>query len=268
LQFLISRRFGFSEEAMESPEGWDLLISSLAVCDLQKPAAVWAFLALQGLVRNEPADRIAFFKIVEKVRTKSPSTNSSRARRVAERLRAKRLALPAGDAPDPKGELALERRHLMDMWAKSSSPSEYKPSGYYQASTADEFVQEMRTLCNACFTVYRLGDPHQCPAPREAQQTNRHQITVICETCSAVNRADARFCRGCGNHFSAIQSFNWGDSQPSSPPEHCHIEEIWEGSKCESQPSPPTQESERCLVEVMNIIRDLWTASGELKKKA
>lgn len=253
---------------MESPEGWDLLISSLAVCDLQKPAATWAFLALQGLVRNQPADRIAFFKIVEKVRTKSPSTNASRARRVAERLRAKGLALPAGEAPDPGGELALERRHLMDMWTKSFPPSEYKSSGTYLAPTADAFVQEMRTLCNACFTVYRLGDPHQCPEPREAQQTNRHQVTVICETCSAVNRTDARFCRGCGSHFSALQSFTCDNSQPTSHPEHRHIEEIWEGGKHESQPSPPAQESEQCLIEVMNMIRDLWATSGSLKKKA
>ncbi len=191
---------------MESPEGWDLLISSLAVCDLQKPAAVWAFLALQGLVRNEPADRIAFFKIVHKVRTQSPSTNSSRARRIAGRLRLKGLALPVSDTPDPHGRIALERRHLMDMWAKSYMHCEPKAAGDFVLRPANELTQEMFTLCNSCFSVYKIGEPHLCPEPVEDRRTTQCAVQVYCGVCKAANRPEARFCRSCGTHFT--EQFN------------------------------------------------------------
>jgi hypothetical protein len=251
---------------MESPEGWDLLTSSLAVCDLQKPAAVWAFLAVQGLVRDQPSDRIAFFKIVHKVRTKSPSTSSSRARRVAQRLRLKGMALPAGDMPDPNGEIALGRRQLMEMWTKSFIPAESKSASGNFVIPVSEFVQEMRTLCNACFTVYKLGDIHQCPESQEAKPASRQAINVVCDICDAVNRMDARFCRGCGSHFPALEFFNFGTPKPASSTEQGHIEVIWESGNYDSPTAQPAQETERCFLEVMNIIRDLKATKGLSKK--
>ena len=39
---------------MESPSTWDLLTAGLAAGDLHQPFAAWAFLVLQGLVRDAP----------------------------------------------------------------------------------------------------------------------------------------------------------------------------------------------------------------------
>jgi hypothetical protein len=268
LQFLISRRFGFSEEAMESPEGWDLLISSLAVCDLQKPAAVWAFLAVQGLVRNQPGDRIAFFKIVHKVRTKSPSTSSSRARRIAERLRLKGMALPLSDTPDPKGEIALERRHLMDLWTKSFVQTGEKPQPRSLTEAPPEAIQKMFTLCNYCYNVFELSEQHVCTERRDVEQPNKHVINVFCDACNRVNRPDARFCRGCGNPFNAPQSFRFhgGDSQTSSPVDQNPIEVIWEPGNYDSRTPSPSQETDRCFFDILNSIRELKTTKGLSKK--
>jgi hypothetical protein len=45
---------------MESPDSWNLLTASLAVCDLGAPFSVWAFLVIQGLVWDMPGDGEAF----------------------------------------------------------------------------------------------------------------------------------------------------------------------------------------------------------------
>lgn len=233
---------------MESPEGWDLLISSLAVCDLQKPAAVWAFLALQGLVRDLPCDRIAFFKIVHKVRTQSPSTNSSRARRIAQRLRLKGIPLAPSDTPDPKGEIALQRRQLMDIWAKSFVHAGEKPPSDCFKVMPPESVQKMFTLCSHCYQVYELSEKHVCAERREAEQTGRTFTQVNCGICHATNRPEAQFCRGCGTRFLA--RFRQMESDPVS------------------SASSPALETDGCSFNVLNVIRDLKATSGLLKKKA
>jgi hypothetical protein len=69
---------------MESPETWDLLTASLAMSDLREPSSAWAFLVVQGLVRDEPGDRETFSKFAQQ--EIKEITGPSAAARVACRL--------------------------------------------------------------------------------------------------------------------------------------------------------------------------------------
>ena len=246
---------------MESPESWDLLTSSLAVCDLQKPAAVWAFLAVQGLVHDLPADRIAFFKIIRKIRTKSPSTGASRAHRIARRLRLKGMTLPASEAPDPNGEIALGRRQLMEMWTKSFVQTGEKPQKDWVTAMPPVAVQKMYTLCNYCYNVYDLSEEHVCPERREAEQTCQRPTKNLCSHCNTENRLDARYCRCCGNPTHDSLSSLTFPTIVARP-----IRER-DNPFCDSQDSSSAQETDGCFFDILNIIRELKT-TNDLEKKS
>jgi hypothetical protein len=55
---------------MESQEGWDLLTPGIAGGNLEKPFFTWAFLVVQGLVRDFPGDRETFCRIVQEERAR------------------------------------------------------------------------------------------------------------------------------------------------------------------------------------------------------
>ena len=100
---------------MECPTTWNLLTSSLAVIELNRPMSAWAFLAVQELVRNEPADRDTFCLILSD--EPESVTGPSFPARVAARLQHAGLALPAAEKPDPRGRLAFARRLMLDLWS-------------------------------------------------------------------------------------------------------------------------------------------------------
>src|SRR5262245_60356098 len=101
---------------MELPESWDLLTASLAVLDLQRPFAAWAFLVIQGLVRDTPGDREAFADDNREEVARGPITGPSLACRVAGSVARAGIALPAGRVPDPGGAVAAERLAQIARW--------------------------------------------------------------------------------------------------------------------------------------------------------
>jgi len=113
---------------MEDPGTWDLLTASLAVLDLQQPSAAWAFLVVQGLVRDSPGDRDAFAAIVRREVERGPITGPTVASRVAELLARAEIALPAGRIPDPGAATAEERMTLVTQWNRSSPLPVRSPS--------------------------------------------------------------------------------------------------------------------------------------------
>ena len=71
----------------EDPHGWDVLVSSLAVWDINTDARrAWAFLVVQNLVRDDPEDRNGFLTIVQEEIGRGPITGPTVALRVAARL--------------------------------------------------------------------------------------------------------------------------------------------------------------------------------------
>ncbi len=94
---------------MESPGYWNLLTASLAVCDLTTELDfTWSFLTMFELVRDEPGDKETFIKIVNYEIDRGPITGPSVPRRVEMELRDFKIALPAGEIPDPWGKIAGE----------------------------------------------------------------------------------------------------------------------------------------------------------------
>lgn len=103
---------------MESPSSWDLLTASLAVTDLERPFAAWAFLVIQGLVRDTPGDREAFADAVREEIGQGPITGWSVACRVAKSLARAGIALPAGFVADARAAVAAERLEMIARWGR------------------------------------------------------------------------------------------------------------------------------------------------------
>lgn len=108
----------------ESPKTWDLLTASIAVSDLTKPFSAWAFLVIQGLVRDAPGDRDQFAHVVH-AESEEEITGPTLALRLALRLAKAGIALPAGQAADPWGKVAAERLLVMEPWTGSHRARDY-----------------------------------------------------------------------------------------------------------------------------------------------
>jgi hypothetical protein len=104
---------------MEPPDSWDLLTASLVVTDLQRPFAAWAFLVIQGLVRDTPGNREAFADFIREEVERGPITGPSVPYRVARSLEAAGIGLPESLVPDPGGALAAGRLALIAQWSGS-----------------------------------------------------------------------------------------------------------------------------------------------------
>lgn len=109
---------------MESPDTWDALTASLAISDLADPSLTWAFLVLQGLVRDEPDDREAFSRLAEDAVT-NPITGPSAAARVALGLNSAGIARTAGRTPDPWARIAAARLASIESWTGREGARRY-----------------------------------------------------------------------------------------------------------------------------------------------
>ena len=105
---------------MESPGSWNLITSSLAVCDLGRPNLAWAFLLVQGLVRGNIGECEAFIGIVEKEQARGEITGPSLAYRIASSLIEANIVLPAGQVSDPWGECATRRIESIAAWGSGA----------------------------------------------------------------------------------------------------------------------------------------------------
>jgi hypothetical protein len=105
----------------ESPASWNLLTASLAVCNLSQPTNAWAFLVLQGLVRDADDEREAFLRLVRDEQARGPITGGSLALRVAESLTTAGIAFPAALVPDPWGRTATERLESVASWGPDAA---------------------------------------------------------------------------------------------------------------------------------------------------
>ncbi len=101
---------------MESPDYWNALSASLAVCDLTNPHAAWAFVVVQGLVRDDPGDRDSFLRLLREEQVRGNITGPSIPFRVAGALIAAGLVRPAGMAPDPWGKVTGTRLEVIASW--------------------------------------------------------------------------------------------------------------------------------------------------------
>ena len=107
---------------MENPASWNLLTSSVAASDLGDLSVAWAFLVVQGLVRDEEGDRREFAAIVSHVRGAGATTGPSEARRIASQIVRSGLGLPASRQPDPGGAIARARAESVRAWRADASP--------------------------------------------------------------------------------------------------------------------------------------------------
>ena len=105
---------------MENPNGWDLLTSSLATSKLTDPSTTWAFLVLQGLVRDDENARGKFGKITKEVLAEGPITGPSEPCRISSALVAAGLNLPPSRTPDPWGKIAKSRMEMVNGWSQEA----------------------------------------------------------------------------------------------------------------------------------------------------
>ncbi|HZS05767.1 MAG TPA: zinc ribbon domain-containing protein [Blastocatellia bacterium] len=170
----------------ESPEGWNLLTSSIAVCDLQQPALVWAFLSVQGLVRDQPGDRGNFLQIVQQ--ESYDITGPTRASRIASALRSAGIALPGSGLPDPFGKIAMERRQVVSQWVNQNQVAAAPAQGRHCIYCGAEYAAG-ETLCGNCNRKY----------PEVESPT----LGKVCSRCQCFNLMTASFCERCGSRLDA-----------------------------------------------------------------
>lgn len=101
---------------MESPESWDALTASFAVCDLTKPYSAWAFVVVQGLVRDDSGDRDLFLRALEDEEARGEITGPSIPYRVAGALCRAGIVRSPGMIPDPWGKIAGTRLDAIASW--------------------------------------------------------------------------------------------------------------------------------------------------------
>ena len=103
----------------EDPHSWDVLVSSLAVWDINTDARrAWAFLVVQNLVRDDTEDRNGFLTIVQEEIGCGPITGPTVALRVAARLHAIGVAVRSSDYPDPVARIAKARLDTILQWCR------------------------------------------------------------------------------------------------------------------------------------------------------
>ncbi|HET9917302.1 MAG TPA: zinc ribbon domain-containing protein [Candidatus Binatia bacterium] len=173
---------------MEPPNSWDRLTASLAVCDLSKPYRAWAFLVLQGLVRDLPGDRENFIGFVKQEREKE-ITGPSLASRIAGLLDRSGISRPESHEPDPEAELAFQRFSVIRQWVNDA----------VESPMSGEFV-----YCIHCGLHYEVGSNFAvCPQCRNTLPDRSATVGKPCSSCRNMNLLYARFCEYCGQSLDA-----------------------------------------------------------------
>ena len=202
---------------MEPPNSWDRLTASLAVCDLNKPYRAWAFLVLQGLVRDLPGDREKFIGFVKQER-ENEITGPSLASRVAGLLNLSGISLPDSHEPDPEAEIAFQRFSVVRQWVNDE----------VESSMSGEFV-----YCIHCGLHYEVGSNFAvCPQCRTPLPDRSATVGKPCSSCRNMNILYARFCEYCGQSLEAQAQRPERPETPEAPapttPEAPNYEsEIW-----------------------------------------
>lgn len=106
---------------MESPESWNALTASFAVCGLKTPHCAWAFAVVQGFVRDHPGDRDFFLRSLEEEDSCGEITGPSLPCRVAGTLSRAGMVSSAGLVPDPWGKIACTRLEAIALWGAFDS---------------------------------------------------------------------------------------------------------------------------------------------------
>lgn len=174
---------------MENPADWDMLTSSLAVCNLQKPDKVWAFLVLQGLVRDLPGDRDFFYGIINREKAYGAITGPSLQGRIARRLREFDIALASGAEPDPNAETAKKRLNTLNNLMGIKEPAQILRKSLFCIYCGAE-SDKLASICAACGKGLR-------PKPETCLK--------YCERCRGLSPLSAHFCQDCGNRFADLQ---------------------------------------------------------------
>jgi hypothetical protein len=113
----------YEAEQMESPETWDLVTASLAVCDLSHPEFAWAFLVVQRLVRDGPNDRQTFTALLRIEEDKGPITGPTLAARVSTVLSTRGITNSPCNVADPNAKIANERIQTVFSWSAGKGDS-------------------------------------------------------------------------------------------------------------------------------------------------
>lgn len=187
---------------MEPPNSWSLLEGSLAVCELDNPAFVWAFIVVQGLVRDLPGDRENFYRIV-KEEVENPVTGPSSYRRIGFRLRDAGILLSASQFPDPNAELAQQRLQQINGWLKA---------------VPVKFAAGHGVFCVYCgFDVGETPNGMPCPncdSPIPDPSATRGKP---CPRCKEPNLLFASFCEFCSSRLVVVHCYQCGSEvQPQA----------------------------------------------------
>jgi hypothetical protein len=187
---------------MEPPNSWSLLEGSLAVCELDNPAFAWAFLVVQGLVRDLPDDRETFYHIV-KEEIENPVTGPSSYRRIGFRMRDAGILLSASQFPDPNAELAQQRLQQINGWLKAMPV---------------KFAAGHGVFCVYC--GFDVGDtPNGMPCPNCASPIPDPSATrgKPCPRCKEPNLLFASFCEFCSSRLVVVHCYQCGSEvQPQA----------------------------------------------------
>ena len=128
----------------EDPHGWDVLVSSLAVWDLNTDARrAWAFLVVQNLVRDDTEDRNGFLTIVQEEIGCGPITGPTVALRVAARLHAIGVAVKSSDYP------ILWLRSPRRGWIQSCSGADSGRTSHRRTLRAPQVLSRSARHCRA-----------------------------------------------------------------------------------------------------------------------
>jgi ribosomal protein L40E len=184
---------------MENPATWNLLTSSLAVCDLQMPEKVWAFLALQGLVRDLPGDRDFFTGIIQQEKGSGAITGPSLQSRIAGRLEEFGIALANGLEADANAVQAKKRLQAFNDLLADREPLNVRDP--FQAKEAVR-VSQKSPYCMRCGVEVEQGSQN-CRNCGNSFSTPQAAQAKHCQGCLAMNPHTAIHCYRCGQRFTA-----------------------------------------------------------------
>jgi hypothetical protein len=239
---------------MEPPKSWDRLTATLAVCDLSKPFRAWAFLVLQGLVRDLPGDRENFLRFVQQERGRE-ITGPSLARRIAILLARFDLTLPASDEPDPEAESALQRLASVASWL----PAEPLPG----ANLGSIF-------CIHCGLRYDVEQNFaMCPKCKNTLPDRSATVGKACSSCRQLNLLFASFCEYCGQKMPAEKAPEQPDEvNPEAPSKGWWTESrMFRLFNKSANPQDLAQQNADLLAVLLSAIQDVAVIKELLQEK-